>query len=237
MATALDIINRSMRLIGVLESGETATASEAQDALAVLNEMLDAWNLESLVVFSIDALEFTLVVNQGTYTVGVGGNFNTTRPVKIESVTFRDITQTPNLDIPLRTLNDDDYESIGLKALKSTWPQAYYYDRAYPLGNLFLWPVPTLANKIVLNLWHPLTQIAALSTTVDLPPGYRRALQYNLAVELAAEYSATITAVVAGLALASKAQLKDTNAVTPELSLQEVPMTVRGGIANDLQWV
>ena len=74
--TGTDLISSSMRLIGALGSGETMTAAEASDGLMVLNGMLDSWLAERLMAFSILIQEFPLVANQGTYTLGPGGDFN-----------------------------------------------------------------------------------------------------------------------------------------------------------------
>jgi hypothetical protein len=52
MASAGDIINGSLRLIGVLAEGETPSAETAQDALSAMNEMIASWNTERLAVFS-----------------------------------------------------------------------------------------------------------------------------------------------------------------------------------------
>ena len=43
MATAIDIITRALRLINAIEAGETATAEDAVDGLAALNEMVSGW--------------------------------------------------------------------------------------------------------------------------------------------------------------------------------------------------
>lgn len=48
MATAQSIVTRSLRLIGAIESGETPSAEDAQDALAALNDMLHGWAKEGV---------------------------------------------------------------------------------------------------------------------------------------------------------------------------------------------
>lgn len=48
MATALDIIQDSLRRLGVLAQGETATAQDAADALTRLNDMLAAFETEAI---------------------------------------------------------------------------------------------------------------------------------------------------------------------------------------------
>ena len=41
MTTALDIVSRALKDIGALEAGETPSSDSAQDALDMLNDMLD----------------------------------------------------------------------------------------------------------------------------------------------------------------------------------------------------
>jgi len=48
MATANDIINRAFFHLEIVPAGETALAEDAQEALAVLNEMLDGFELEDI---------------------------------------------------------------------------------------------------------------------------------------------------------------------------------------------
>jgi hypothetical protein len=48
MATALDIIRRSMRLIGALAEDELPTAAQSDDGLAALQAMLGEWETRGL---------------------------------------------------------------------------------------------------------------------------------------------------------------------------------------------
>ena len=43
MATAIDIVTRSLRLVNILEAGETASAEDAVDGVKSLNEMVNGW--------------------------------------------------------------------------------------------------------------------------------------------------------------------------------------------------
>ena len=52
METAGDIINGSLRLLGVLAEGEVPSAETSQDALRAMDQMIDSWNTERLSVFS-----------------------------------------------------------------------------------------------------------------------------------------------------------------------------------------
>jgi len=52
---------------------------------------------------------------------------------------------------------------------------------------------------------------ADINTNVDFPPGYIRALKYNLAVEIAPEYGKAISPLIREQAKTSKEGIKDTN--------------------------
>lgn len=57
MSTARDLITMSLRSIGVLHSGETPSAEEADDALDTLNQMLSSWLYEGI------DLEYTTITD------------------------------------------------------------------------------------------------------------------------------------------------------------------------------
>ncbi len=186
------------------------TAAEAADALRATNLLLESWRLESLLVYAVDTLTLAMT-GAASYTIGPGGSVNTTRPVRLELAALR-LAGSPSLDIPIHLLSDEEYQSIALKGLTGTWGYGLYYDRAYPLGSLFPYPVYASGSTLVLYPWHPLSPFAGLSTDVALPPGYERALQKNLAIELSPGYrDCVITPALAQQAEESLAVLKLAN--------------------------
>lgn len=78
MATPLDIISRALKDIGALEAGETPSADAAQDAFDMLNDMLDQWSNESMMVSYKTEIIFTINPGQTQYTIGPGGEINST---------------------------------------------------------------------------------------------------------------------------------------------------------------
>ena len=84
MPTALQLVKRSMRLIGALEGGGTPTADEQTDGIAALNSMLDAWSIQGLNVYQVQDEAFTWASGQVSQTIGSGGDFSTARPAQIE---------------------------------------------------------------------------------------------------------------------------------------------------------
>ncbi|MES2355609.1 MAG: hypothetical protein V4568_14665 [Pseudomonadota bacterium] len=209
--TGLDLLSGSLRLIGVLAANETPSSTEANNALESLNLMIDSWSNERLLINSIVREVFALVGGQQTYTFGTGGNFNSSRPMLIETALLQIPSTTPVVEIPVGILNKDQYAAETIKTLAATYPRCLYNDDNYPLANINVWPVPSAVCSLVFYSVKPLTTIAALTTTISVPLGYQRALKYNLALELAPEYGKTVSPEVIGIAVSSKADIKRMN--------------------------
>jgi len=73
MTTPIDIISRALKDIGALESGETATPDAAQDAFDMLNDLVDQWSNEEMMVFYKNEIVFPITPGQTQYTIGPGG--------------------------------------------------------------------------------------------------------------------------------------------------------------------
>lgn len=211
MATAAAIINRALRLIGVLASGETASASEQADALEALNSMLDAWRNESLMVYALRDESLTLT-GAASYTVGTGGNLNTARPVKIETTFYR----SGGIDYPVRIASALAWAGIAAKTVGSGIPDWMYYEPSYPLGRIYLNPNPP-DGALHLVTWAPLTSFAA-SDSVALPPGYQEAITYQLASRLAIEYGKAVPVEIAAIGAAAKKDIKRVNFRAPHMA-------------------
>ncbi len=213
MATVRDLIKGSLRLIGAIASGETPTADEEQDALLALNDMVENWNLEGLMVYTINREEFALVPGQQSYTMGVGGNFNTNRPLRIDQAYMKILNTGPSTELPIDLVTDDEWAAITVKSTTSSIPRKLWNRNDFPLTHLDLWPVPSAANVLVLYTWDQIGAFSSANAAISLPPGYAKALRYNLAVELAPEYGKEPGVVVASIARDSKEDIKRINAV------------------------
>lgn len=201
-----------MRLIGVLASGETPASSEANDAFKSLNAMLDNYSIQSLMVLSRVYEPFSLVVNQSVYEMGTGApDFNTSRPQKIENINWIQTSGTTTVQLPIEIINQDQWAAIAVKTITSNLPTRMWPQYLFPYMKLNFWPVPSVAGQIVIWSWKPLTDIAALTTSLDLAPGYEDMLTYNLAIRLAPEYGKKPSELVLATAISSKADVKRMN--------------------------
>ena len=205
--TALKLITSSMRLVLAGSSGETLDADEANDALDVLNELLSSWALRNLMSYRNVNSEFSLVAGTQSYTIGPSGAFNTDRPVSIEGA----FVTSGDVDYPLRLLSTEEWNSIAQKSSTSPIPTAIYYDSSYPLGTIWVWPAPSDSIQITLSVNLQFAALTSLAQSISYPPGYSKALRYNLAVELAPEYGLNPPESVLGIAREEIAAIKTAN--------------------------
>ena len=203
--TALDLVTSAMKIAGVLGQNETPTSSEALDGFIALNDFLDSLSINRTNIFTIAQNNFPLTNGVETYTIGSGGVFDTTRPIKIDNAFIR----INSVDFPLREINKQDYDAIAYKT-NGSFPQYYYYEPSFPLGSITIYGVPT-QGSIYLDTWTPLTQFANLTTAYSFPLGYYRMLRYNLAKEIAPLYRVSMTQEAQIIATESLANIENRN--------------------------
>lgn len=205
--TAIKIITRALRALNVLGIDETPSADMASDGMDMLNEMLGTWSNQNLMVYQLTLEAFSLVPGQSDYTYGVGGNFNSSRPATVESAYIR----WNSLDYPLALVTTDQYDQIPLKTSPNQIPYAMLVDPGFPLTTIKLFPVPNDSTaQIFIESRKPFTEFTSLTTPINMPPGYDRALIKSLAIEMIPEYGGGNAALAMQAANARK-WLKRTN--------------------------
>jgi hypothetical protein len=206
------ILEPALRELGVLAEGEAATAGQSKDALAGLNNLLDQYALERLAMYIITRTLQAITANDGTYTIGASGDIVIARPVYLDRVTVIDTAQDPDLEVPLAKLTEREYQDVSQKARTAGRPAAFYYNPTFPNGTLNLLPVPTDSDlSMGIYAWTPVAEFATAEETISLPPGYRRMLVKNLAVELGPQFSRQIGRDLTMQAVDSKAAVRHAN--------------------------
>lgn len=227
---ALALIASSLRLIGVLASGEAVPIEEANDGLMVLNQMLDSWNADRLAIYTTNTADFALTSGQQAYTFGIGGDFNTTWPARIDSMSAILLNNPTNpIEVPMDMYSVEDWQTkLPVKNVSGSFPLICYDDGGFPLRTLSMWPIPQgQAVNVRIYSWQGLGMPANLQANVNFPPGYAEAFRYNLAVRLSAEFAAPLPPSVAAIAIESLARIKSMNA--PSLELRSDLCPTAGG--------
>ena len=70
MAVPFDIVSRALKDIGALEAGETPTPDAALDAFEMMNDMIDQWSNENMMVFNVTEIICPVIPGQTQYTIG-----------------------------------------------------------------------------------------------------------------------------------------------------------------------
>lgn len=199
MTTARDIITKALQKIGVAFKGSAITAEEADDALFSLNALLSSYANDSMLVYARSWETFTVTGSQESYTMGVGGDFNTARPLLIVASYLRDSDTDYNLSI----ISDEMYNNQIAQKETPGIPAYLNSDNGSPLVTVRLYPVPDKTYQIFLLTEKQVTSLG-LDDDIQYPPGWERMLIYNLAVDVAPEYGVQIDPSVYKIAEDSK---------------------------------
>lgn len=226
MTTAADIIDRAYSLLGHKAAGEPLSGDDADYALGALNGMIDAWNTQRLFIVTVS--EVVATTSGQTATIGPGMTFNTDRPVDVENGAF---SRLAGIDYSIEWIDRVTYERIPFKTVAASFPQYAYYDAEYPTGTIYFYPVPSTALEIHIPVQVQLLTFATLATDVFLVPGYKRALEYSLAEELAPGLRPLDPQIARGAHLARRA-IRRTNVDVPLLNadLRNVRFNIYSGL-------
>ena len=210
MTTAAEIIDGSLRLLGVLAEGETPSAAVMQDSIMAINQMIQSWDTERLSVFSTQDQVFTWPANVISRTLGPTGDFVGNRPIEVDDATyFKD--PSSGLSFGIKLINQQQYDGIAFKTVTSTYPQVMWINNTFPDIELTVYPVPIKALEWHIISVETLTEVSNVATDMYFPPGYLRAFRYNLACELAPEFGVEPSPQVQRIAMTSKRNLKRVN--------------------------
>jgi hypothetical protein len=187
--TATALINDSITDIAILRPGQVASDDLLQIGLRSLNQLLDAWLLNALLVPAQVANSYPLTAAV-SYTIGpTGADFTAPRPTGIEEANIILNTFTPSVRKPLYLANAEEWAAIRVQGIPNNIPSILYYDKGFDATNGFgtinLWPQSVPGYLLELYTWQQLQSFPDLTTAIKLPPGYARAIRKNLAVELA----------------------------------------------------
>lgn len=239
--TAYDMIYAGFRIAGILRGPRRGlSSSEIADGQDCLNSLLDSWTADRLNIYTIEDSIYNLVVNQQAYTIGIDptgiltADFSVARPERIRNANIITQTSAPQATrVPLELLNDDGWANIRVRNTGSSIPQQLYDDYNSPLSTLYLWPFPNAAAQLEIFSWRALTQITDQTDAISLPPSYRRALEYNLALELSPRWpNFPVHPNTIRFAMEAKAALQAINAPEPVMSCDPALLSVKKSTFN-----
>jgi len=217
--TVLDLLTAALAELNVYDAGTPIPPDQAQFAFDRLNDYLDALATEGLIVYQVSRVTWTLTPSVASYTIGTGATINVARPVSpqaIVNIGFQDTSVSPVLEYSgLAILTPDEYAGLSLKTQMSPYPTRFYYNPTFGttgFGTIMPFPIPTASNlQGVIYVPTPVTEFTSQSTTLALPPGYKRMLRLNLAVELAGAFQVQLPPGLEERAARAKSMVKAVN--------------------------
>lgn len=229
--TARDLIRKAMTLSTLLGQGENPTDQEASDALFILNEIVDKWNIERLMITNSIDITFNLTdATKRFYTIGPTGDIVTARPPSgIDDAYYLLPTGNKEVSIPLQQITQTQYNSLSIKDLNVKIPNYVFFNATYPNATVYVYPLSNV-GKVVLTVSDQFTGFQSLDDIIDLPIAYSKALRYTLAVELSLEYGRQVNEDIKQMAAGTKATIKGLNsAVKKEVMKTDSAITASGG--------
>jgi len=171
-------------------------------------------------IWSFQRNLYPLMASKQDYQIAPGmdlPDWDAVRPVRIEMAGL--LQPDTGLELSVQVLSLEKWKALPMKSIVSTLPLRLYYEADFPIGIVHVYPVPTIANQIVLYGWpQVLAQVETADDEMFLPPAYQRCLEYNLALELSPRYPQfKLSPLVVQIAAESKSNIKSLNAPTLEM--------------------
>jgi hypothetical protein len=195
------IINRALRIVGAIASGESASSTYLAEASEALNQLVKEWQADGMQLWGILTSSFPLTATVSVYSIGLGQTINQTAPNKVYQAWMRD--NTAKTDQPMIVITRQEYDILGSKFSPGVPNQVYYFPPG-PLatgqivGTFTLYTTPdtfTATNKTFFYTGQfPLLDMNVGTDIPDFPSYYYNALVWGLAEQLGFEYGVPIQA-------------------------------------------
>jgi hypothetical protein len=214
MTSFADVATAAYQKIGYYAPGEVISDADMQLALNVANDMLDSWSNESLSCYAILTQSVLMQPTIGTYSIGPGGAINATRPLRLIMGPGAAYTMDTNGNrYDIEVVPEDKWNMVTSNTLvNANVPIYLWYDPQDPLGFINLWPIPNIAWTAYWTSYAQLADFSLITSAFQFPPGYKKAIQDSLGVELWPYcFKGEVTSTLVNLAQTSKGNIKRTN--------------------------
>ena len=189
------VIQLALRKLGVLELGDTPDAATVSNASLALNLYIKQMATKGLKLWTVTQYTLPLVNGQTQYSIGpaqYSTDLQTDKPLKVIQAWLRNVSVTPNVDTPMQILSQQEYNFLGSKASTGV-ANSVYYQIEQNTGNMYVYLTPDNNAATTYQLYFmaqiPLADITTGSQVPNFPNEWMNTLVWNLADQLAIEYS------------------------------------------------
>ena len=194
MSTARTVCAKALKIAKIVGLGREASGPLIADALSYMNDMLSTWSNKPNGIHFVTRETLTLAASDGDYSIGTGATLNTTRPIQI----FDSSITVSGTEYPVKIKERKDYDRIPTKT-NTGRPYMMYYEPTALYGTLYFYFVPDANYSFNMKSLKPFPTYG-INDSMNLPPGYETAIEWNLAMVLGDIMGKPLTAVGAGIA-------------------------------------
>jgi hypothetical protein len=191
------IITLALRKLGVLELGSVPDSETVANASLALNLFVKQMATEGLKLWTVNQLVLPLVNGQTQYSIGPASqnpltDLDTDKPLKVIQAWLRQYTVSPPIDTPVQILSQQEYKTLGSK-FSTGVANSIYYEVRQNNGNMYVYLTPDYNAASQYELYfmaqQPIQDINYGSSIPNFPNEWMNTLVWNLADQLAIEYS------------------------------------------------
>jgi len=191
------IISLALRKLGVLELGSVPDSETVANASLALNLYVKQMETEGLKLWTVNQLVLPLTNGKTTYSIGPASqnpsvDLDTDKPLKVIQAWLRQTTVSPPVDTPVQLLSQQEYMTLGSK-FSTGVANSIYYEIRQNTGNMYVYLTPDYNAAYQYDLYfmaqQPIQDINTGSSIPNFPVEWMNTLVWNLADQLAIEYS------------------------------------------------
>lgn len=217
-----DVLYIAFREARVLKRPQGVNSdNELKDGMIFLNQLVNYWAARDCYAWTTTFVTYTLSPGHQPHLIGPGltaPDFAASiRPTAIDSASILFGNQ-PQPDTPLRLRDNAWWAGNQNKGTQSTLPTDLYYEADFPNGQLWFWPIPTVANKVRLEGNVVLQEFATLDDVFIAPQAYQAAVTLTLAEELCDIWELPTPANLPRRALKARDALQSNNNLAPRIA-------------------
>jgi len=234
-----DLIYRALRAAQIVKRAQgIPSSSQMQEGFTYLNQIVDEKMARRVFAWTTNFNYYTLTPNHQPHLLGPGlvaPDFAiATRPQRIESAElvltgFGAPNPAPvppstppgavntNVDLPLNIRDSAWWADQRVKGIATNVPTDLYPEYDWDSLSLWLWPIPSYAYGIRLEIWVGLTQFQSIKSKFSAPPAYFNWLAFTLAKNLLDPYEMPMPAMLPELLREATKAVQSNNIKSPRV--------------------
>ena len=187
MTTINELITDSLIDLGRLSPSETIDANDLAHGLRVVNRLIGSYATKNLLIPYTTTESFDGDAT-ASYTMGTAGTASALRALRIIDAYVSDGTY----DHKIKIIDQITYNAIENKDVTGE-PEVLFYDSLFPIGCIYLYPVPSTSYTIYIESIKYLHAAFTAGATVSLSKEYEDLLVIALRNRLAGSFGVPVT--------------------------------------------